>query len=256
MKAPFLARRTHKWLALVVGIQAVFWMVSGAYMAAVNIDFIHGDSLVRNLAVPVNGESMDFYPIADVIERYPEAVRVDVVSRLGQPHYQVTTGSVPVLLDARNGNVKSPVDHDRAVALATYYYAGGGEVSEVRLLADANERPTEIQTRSLPLWQVRFDDAIDTTFYVSPATGELVTRRHTFWRLYDFLWMFHIMDYENRTDINNNLLRLAALLGFGFTLSGAWLLVYAMKRRDTRLDGRDTGETGSSRTNDLVPKTP
>jgi hypothetical protein len=256
MKAPFLARKTHKWLALVVGIQAMFWMVSGAYMAAVDIDFIHGDSLVRNLAVPVNGERMDFYPIADVIERYPQAVRVDVVSRLGQPHYQVTTGSAPVLLDGRNGNVKSPIDRARAVALAKYHYAGGGDVSEVTLLADAGERPTEIQTRSLPLWQVRFDDAIHTTFYVSPTTGELVTRRHTFWRLYDFLWMFHIMDYENRTDINNNLLRLAALLGFGFTLSGAWLLVYAMKRRKTRAEARATGGTGSSRNHDLDPQTP
>ena len=234
----------------------MFWMVSGAYMAAVDIDFIHGDSLVRNLAAPLNGERKDFYPIADVLERYPEAVRVDLVMRLGQPHYQVTTGLTPVVLDAVNGKLKSPIDRPRAVALAKYHYAGGGDVSEVTLLADASERPTEIQTRSLPLWQVRFDDAIETTFYVSPATGELVTRRHTFWRLYDFLWMFHIMDYENRTDINNNLLRLAAFLGFGFTLSGVWLLVYAMRRREKRVGEQQTGETGSSRTDDLVPKTP
>jgi hypothetical protein len=160
------------------------------------------------------------------------------------------------VLDAVNGKLKSPIDRPRAVALAKYHYAGGGDVSEVTLLADASERPTEIQTRSLPLWQVRFDDAIETTFYVSPATGELVTRRHTFWRLYDFLWMFHIMDYENRTDINNNLLRLAAFLGFGFTLSGVWLLVYAMRRREKRVGEQQTGETGSSRTDDLVPKTP
>ena len=234
----------------------MFWMVSGAYMAAVDIDFIHGDSLVRNLAVPLDDERKDFYPIADVIERYPEAVRVDLISRLGQPHYQVTTGSAPVLLDAGNGKLKSPIDRARAVTLAKYHYAGDGDVSEATLLADASEKPTEIQTRALPLWQVRFDDAIETTFYVSPATGELLTRRHTFWRLYDFLWMFHIMDYENRTDINNNLLRLAAFLGFGFTLSGVWLLVYAMRRREKRVGEQQTGETGSSRTDDLVPKTP
>lgn len=256
MKAPFLARKTHKWLALILGIQTVVWMVSGAYMAAVDLDFIHGDPLVRNLAEPVTGKGTDFYPIAAVIERYPEAVRVGLVSRLGRPYYEVVTGPAPVLLDAGSGDVLSPIDRDRAVALAKYYYAGGGEVSEATLLTDASTRPTEIQTRSLPLWQIRFDDAIRTTFYVSPSTGELVTRRHTFWRLFDFLWMFHIMDYEDRTDVNNNLLRLASLLGLGFTLSGVWLLVYAMRRRNTKPGGQHAGGTGSNSNHDLVPTTP
>ena len=40
MKAPFVARRAHKWLALIIGIQAAFWMLSGAYMATIDIDFI------------------------------------------------------------------------------------------------------------------------------------------------------------------------------------------------------------------------
>ena len=256
MKAPFLARKTHKWLALILGIQTVIWMISGAYMASVDLDFIHGDPLVRNLSEPLIGERGKFYPIAAVIERYPKAVQVGLVSRLGRQYYEVVTETAPVFLDAGSGDVLSPIDRDRAVALAKYYYAGGGEVSEATLLSDVSTKPTEIQTRSLPLWQIRFDDAIRTTFYVSPSTGELVTRRHTFWRLFDFLWMFHIMDYEDRTDINNNLLRLASLLGLGFALSGVWLLVYALRGRKAKPGRQEVGGTGRNTRHDLVPKTP
>ena len=44
---PLLVRRTHKWLALVVGVQALLWTLTGFYMVAVHIDTIHGDNLVR-----------------------------------------------------------------------------------------------------------------------------------------------------------------------------------------------------------------
>jgi hypothetical protein len=43
--------------------------------------------------------------------------------------------------------------------------------------------------------------------------------------------MFHIMDYEQRTDVNNTLLRFAAALGFVFASSGLWLLLYSFNRR-------------------------
>jgi len=243
MKAPFLARKLHKWIALVIGVQVLFWMVSGAYMATVHIDFIHGDSLVKNVDRPLDDNLPNLYPLSAVLEHYPDAIRVDLLSRLGQPHYVVTTGYSTALLNAVNGQLVSPVEKELAIALARYYYAGEGAVSNANLLTDELEKPSEIQTRPLPLWQVRFDDSIATTFYVSPSTGELVARRHTFWRMYDFLWMFHIMDYENRSDINNNLLRVAAVFGFAFALSGVWLLFHALKRRRTSASAADFAGT-------------
>jgi uncharacterized iron-regulated membrane protein len=239
MKAPFLARKLHKWIALIIGVQVLFWMVSGAYMATISIDFIHGDSLVRNVSRPLDDNLPGLYPLSSVLEQYPDATRVELVSRLAEPHYVVAAESETALLNAVTGQRISPLDEDMAIALARYYYAGKGVVVDANLLADESDKPSEIQTRPLPLWQVSFDDSIATTFYVSPETGALVTRRHTYWRLYDFLWMFHIMDYENRSDLNNNLLRVAALFGFGFTLSGIWLLFYALKRRKTSASAAD-----------------
>lgn len=239
MNAPFLARKFHKWVALIVGVQVLFWMVSGAYMTTVHIDFIHGDSLVKNVNRPLDDSLPILYPVSAILEQYPDAIRIDLVSRLGEPHYIVTDEYSTVLISANSGQTVSPVKKDTVIALAQYYYAGEGAVSNAKLLTDESAKPSEIQTRPLPLWQVAFDDTINTTFYVSPTTGELVTRRHSFWRLYDFLWMFHIMDYENRSDINNNLVRVAALFGFVFALSGGWLLFYAMKRSKTSASAAD-----------------
>lgn len=255
MKAPFLARKSHKWIALVAGIQALLWMISGAYMVTIDLDFIHGDPLVRNLEEPLPADLTGLYPVSEVLARFPDAVQVDTVSQRREPRYIVRGANDVSLLDARNGALLSPLGAEDAAALAEHYYTGEGAVGSPVLLSDDAEKPSEIQARPLPLWQVPFDDGIDTTFYVSPASGELITRRHTFWRLFDFLWMLHIMDYEERADFNNNLLRVSALIGTGMTLSGLWLLVYAYRRRQG--GGPADGDVHSKQdsNDDLVPKT-
>ncbi len=47
MRPHVIARKAHKWLGLLIGVQVVIWSVSGLYMTAVHIDTIHGDHLVR-----------------------------------------------------------------------------------------------------------------------------------------------------------------------------------------------------------------
>lgn len=234
MKAAILARKIHKWVALIVGIQVLFWMLTGVYMVVVNIDFIHGDSLVQNLNEPLPNDAMNLYPIAEILDRYPETVSVDLVTRKAVPYFIVHSPSETVLLDARSGRQMSPISREFAAELANYFYAGDGTLGDVVLLTEPESAPQEIRGRPLPLWQAVFDDSIATTFYLSPSTGELLTRRHTFWRIYDFLWMFHIMDYENRTDINSNLLRLAAFIGLAMALSGIWLLIHSLRGRRSR----------------------
>lgn len=231
MKAPFLARKSHKWIALIAGIQALLWMISGAYMVMIDLDFIHGDPLVRNLDEPLRADLTGLYPVSAVLARFPDAVQVEAVSQMTRPRYIVRSEGSTSLLDAESGELLSPLGADDAAALAKHYYTGNGAAGEPVLLDDDAQKPTEIQTRRLPLWQVPFDDRINTTFYISPASGELTTRRHTFWRLFDLLWMFHIMDYEERADVNNNLLRVSAFVGTGMALSGLWLLFYAHRRK-------------------------
>ena len=49
MRPALLSRTLHKWLGLFLGLQLVLWMLSGFYMVVVDLDFIHGDPLVRNV---------------------------------------------------------------------------------------------------------------------------------------------------------------------------------------------------------------
>lgn len=52
MRTHVIARKTHKWLGLFIGLQVVVWSLSGIYMTVIHIDTIHGDHLVREASGP------------------------------------------------------------------------------------------------------------------------------------------------------------------------------------------------------------
>ena len=53
MNKSFLARSLHKWFGLIVGLQVLIWLATGLYMVVLDLDFIHGDPLVRNMLTTV-----------------------------------------------------------------------------------------------------------------------------------------------------------------------------------------------------------
>lgn len=199
-------------------------------MTAVPLDFVHGDTLVRNLAPPlqpgVAGVSFD-----DLGRRYPDLQRAVLRARAddGTPVYEVTTPAGTQLLDATSGAVLSPLDAATIATLARAYYAGRGALVAVRRLD--GDLPGEIRGRQPPVWRADFDDGFATSLYLHPDTGRLLTRRHRFWRWFDLLWSLHIMDYREREDVNNGLLRVASVLGLATALSGLWLAVYSFRWR-------------------------
>jgi len=230
MTRALLARTLHKWLALIIGIQALMWVMSGFYMVVVDLDFIHGDPLVRNLTTAPPRTTV-WTPIAALTEKYGaiSEVRIKGLPTFEHALYELKTESGTLLVDATSGNQVSPLSREEIAALARAYYAKSGELASLTLLTE--NPPLEIQTRPLPLWRADFDDWLATALYVHPESGELVTRRHRFWRWFDFFWMLHIMDYKAREDINNNLLRVAATGGAVLALSGVWLLFFSFRRR-------------------------
>ena len=46
MRTHVVARKTHKWLGLFIGLQVVIWSLSGLYMTVVSIDIIPGNGLL------------------------------------------------------------------------------------------------------------------------------------------------------------------------------------------------------------------
>ena len=56
--------------------------------------------------------------------------------------------------------------------------------------------------------------------YVSQKNGQFISVRHDAWRVFDFLWMTHTMDYQTRDDFNTLLLRLFSLFAVITVMSG------------------------------------
>ncbi len=224
---PLLVRRTHKWLALVVGVQALLWTLTGLYMVVVHIDIIHGDHLVRAPAA----EAFDLTGLAPpsrIVAAAPGVSELRLQRFFGSPVWRAETPEGPRLYDARSGAPLSALTESQVRAQARRIYTGDGAIVSARLLTKA---PQEMQSRKPPYWQVEFEGWNRPTLYLSPRTGELISRRHALWRVFDFVWMLHIMDYDERTDVNNPLLRIATWSAFAMALSGAWLLIWSFQRR-------------------------
>lgn len=122
-----------------------------------------------------------------------------------------------------------PVPDERRIrALAASCYTGPEPIVSAELITDV---PSEIRGRKPPLWRVEFDHWKRPTFYLSPVTGELLSWQHELWRVFDFVWMLHIMDYDERERVNNPLLHIFTSGAVAMALSGIWLLFYAFPKR-------------------------
>jgi hypothetical protein len=144
----------------------------------------------------------------------------------GRAVWRVQQGKVFTLVEADSGVVLSPLDAAAAQRIAAADYAGTGAVQSATLLTA--EPPIEYRG-PLPVWQVQFNDPEGLRMYVSPTTGKVVARRTNTWRVYDFLWSLHIMDYREHEDFNHPLLMAFAAGLLVLTLTGVVLLYRRFK---------------------------
>lgn len=61
-------------------------------------------------------------------------------------------------------------------------------------------------------------------FYFSADDGRLVQARNETWRLFDFFWMLHTMDFRTRDNFNNPLVITIGFAALWLSLSGFLLL--------------------------------
>ena len=155
----------------------------------------------------------------------------------------------PVVVAAATGRPFGAMTASEATRLAVGAYRGEASPSPAVLLDQA---PRETG-RDGPLWRVDFQDAERTTFYLSPETGEVVTRRSGVWRFYDFFWRLHILDFKTGENFSHPLLIAASALSLVVVLSG-FVLLWIRLERDfvqwrVRRGGkprRTSGRTGNS----------
>ena len=226
LRVPVLARKTHKWLGLFVGLQVIIWSLSGLYMTAVHIDMIHGDHLIR-AAIPMSVEASGLKdPIGVAVANGADNVRLAWVR--DQPAYLLKMAAGETVVDAATGRPVAALSEAEIRSIAAATYTGREAIASATLIT---EIPGEIRGRKPPLWRVEFAHWNKPTFYFSPTTGELLTRRHELWRIFDFVWMLHIMDYDERENVNNWLLRAFTWGAVLMAASGIWLLFYSFHRK-------------------------
>ena len=82
----------------------------------------------------------------------------------------------------------------------------------------------------LPVWRIDYIYPEVYSLYISPITGEIKTIRNQKWRIFDFFWMLHIMDYTARENINSPWLLGLAIASVIFAITG-FLLIWSTFRR-------------------------
>ncbi|MCA0900094.1 MULTISPECIES: PepSY domain-containing protein [Microbulbifer] len=231
MKATLL--KLHKWLSLLVGLQLAIWLVSGLGFSLLDGQIVSGRHLAEHQPQQSLQQPVAAYGQAALLQKYTRGSVLDLQLRRlhGRDLYRVQTLAGVELRDATSGALVD-VDAAMALAVARRDYAGADA-----LLGTPEYLPAaglEARKHRGPIWRVPVADTFNTTLYVSAEDGRVLERRNDYWRLFDVLWMLHIMDYSERQDFNNPL-----LIGVGFAtlwlvLSGVWLLFYRVSRRDFR----------------------
>ena len=222
-----LVRRVHLWLGLLIAVQLVLWTAGGLIMSALKLEEVRGDDrTAKRPAATLDADAALRAPAEVLRAHSAPATSLQLTTMLDRPVYRLKHADGTALVDAMTGEPLSPLSRELAEQLARADYSGAGAIAGI----DWVETPdVEYRGRPLPLWRVRFADDRNTALYVSPESGEVVARRNDLWRLFDFVWMFHIMDYEEREDFNHPLLIATAATALLFVFTGLVMLVLAFR---------------------------
>ncbi|MDX5437605.1 MAG: hypothetical protein LPK03_10445 [Pontibacter sp.] len=252
----YYIRTSHRYLGLVLGVQFFFWTLGGLYFSWNNIDKVHGDHL--RSGKKYFPASMQMVSPQVVLEQLKVNKAIDSVQSVqlieiaGVPTYQVRyfsgamdhaqheagghmpshTSNVKVqLANAETGAFVSPLSEDMAVVVAKRQMADPIKVDKVEYLTEVSSHH-EYREKPLPAWAVTFNQPDKCTVYVSAELGTFQAIRHDQWRVFDFLWMLHTMDYTGRDNFGNVLLKTFSIFGLLTILSG--FVLYYMSSPSVR----------------------
>ena len=90
------------------------------------------------------------------------------------------------------------------------------------LLIEEEVLGSEFRGRNLPLYKVISENekGKNINVYVDPFSGEVSAIRSLQWRIWDFMWGIHIMDWVERDNIDNLWLKVFSFIALFTSLSG------------------------------------
>ena len=223
-------KKLHKWVGLIIGLQVLLWVLSGLVISLLDPVKLSGrqwaNSTPHELVSLPPGTLLEPDELPAVF--LADALSVRLAVNRGIPVYKIQSKAGETLLDAVDGSIIVTGKAD-AEKLALQDFTGNGEI-----VSTTSGTAPDLETRdsSGPYWRVNFSDDANTSIYIAASSGEILERRNSFWRVRDFFWMLHIMDYSAREDFNNPLVITVALVALWLGISGFIMLFDSFNRHD------------------------
>ncbi|MBN8674332.1 MAG: hypothetical protein J0L56_09365 [Chitinophagales bacterium] len=244
----YYIRKTHRWLGVILGIQFMMWTIGGLYFSWSNIDEVHGDFQKKD--APFLSSDISLISPTAVLDTIKKIRQVDsvmsiqLIEILGKSFYQIRCINAThnemnqknkmqpmnYLANAETGKLRGPLTKEEAVEVAKMRFNSEPKVKSVEYLTATNSHH-EYRESPLPAYAITFEHPSKTTVYVASELGTVQKFRNKKWRIFDFLWMMHTMDYESRDNFGNILLRIFSIFGLVTVVSGFVLFFVSFKRR-------------------------
>ena len=213
-----MIRTFHKYLSLTISIQLLLWTVSGIYFAFNKIELIRGEQYLLDEDV----SNLDLTNIKGTFN----TKSINIVKRLDKWILRLE-GETQVYYRALNGEELMELNELEAIEIVRQ------KTSLIPLKAvkiNSQSRGSEFRGRKLPLYKVSTESEDNINVYVGAMSGEIAAIRSDSWRTWDFMWGAHIIDYRDRDNIDNFLLKVLSILALISALSGIALFFKTFKR--------------------------
>ena len=194
MAKKFTVRKIHRYLSIFIAIQLLLWTVSGIYFAFNKIEMVRGEQY-----------------------RLPLETEYRIFKRLGQEIIETNENGLKTYLTHPD---ELPVKNLLPKEAITIAIEKTSLIPIEVSLIEKEERGVEYRGRRLPIYKISTDTKDDINIYLDPITGDIAAIRSDSWRAWDLLWALHIMDYQDRDNINNILLKIFSVLALISSITG------------------------------------
>ena len=213
-----MVRVFHKYLSLIISIQLLLWTISGIYFAFNKIELVRGEQYIikdKPSSIEINNLNIS-----------SNVKNIEIFKRLNQWVVKVEMDAGFKYQDLLGNEVYelSPNEAIEVVKLKTIL----SPIDAIKINESSSR--SEFRGRSLPIYKIKTDSSDDTNVYVDVMSGKIVAIRSDSWRVWDFLWGAHIIDYRQRDNINNILLKIFSILALLSSLSGIALFFNTIKK--------------------------
>lgn len=232
--------KSHRYFGVILGVQFVLWTISGVFFSWTTIREIRGDHLRAEPAVIEPAGDMisptAIFTSLKASDGKAQVTSFRLVNVLGEDFYEVVSEhqgghETIALFDTKTGLKRAAVTKDEAIKIAESALKEPAKVRDALYLTEKNVGGHhEYRDQPLPAWAVSFEQPEDLTVYLTATSGQVRSFRTSNWRIFDFLWMLHTMDFVARDDINNWALRIFSGLGMVMLASGFLYFAITFKK--------------------------